>query len=278
MEQRTWGHDELASDLAIHLHGPGRMVWENLQLGPSGSIRPDVYTVERSFVRPAPVAYECKVTRSDLLSDLTSGKWIAYERVASAVYFAVPLGLATRSDIPKGVGLYVRSESGWSALRRATRGKFELDKDLLLKLLIDGLDLAHGTTWRYGRSRLAREWRTEAQSRARLAARVAAFLRAEDESLSAVERAKQLARAIEESARVNAKRYTQDALAELRTFASEVGIELPEDATATWGWGRGFRQRLDELNADRVARLAERDLDQIIKTLGMLRDAVKATP
>lgn len=45
------GHDELAQSLAAHLRGDARMIWCDLQLGPSGSPRPDVYTIDK-FVRP----------------------------------------------------------------------------------------------------------------------------------------------------------------------------------------------------------------------------------
>lgn len=69
----TWMHDALAQDLARHLKAPDTMVWCNLQLGPSGSPRPDVYRMSKSFVRPCPIAYECKISRENFRSDVTSG-------------------------------------------------------------------------------------------------------------------------------------------------------------------------------------------------------------
>ena len=45
-------HDELAADLAAHLRGERTMVWTDMQLGSSGSVRPDVYTIAKSYVRP----------------------------------------------------------------------------------------------------------------------------------------------------------------------------------------------------------------------------------
>lgn len=81
-------HDELARSLADHLRAPDRMVWCDLQLGPSGSPRPDVYTIFKSYVRPHPVAYECKVSYADYRGDITSGKWQTYLKYACGVYFA----------------------------------------------------------------------------------------------------------------------------------------------------------------------------------------------
>ena len=65
-----WQHDQLAEDLAAHLKAPDRMVWLNMQLGPRGSPRPDVYTIYKSYVRPQPTAYEVKISREDFRSDI----------------------------------------------------------------------------------------------------------------------------------------------------------------------------------------------------------------
>lgn len=54
-----WAHDDLAHDLASYLRGmTDRRVWVDMQLGPSGSPRPDVYTIPCSFTRFTPLAYE----------------------------------------------------------------------------------------------------------------------------------------------------------------------------------------------------------------------------
>ncbi|WP_010545234.1 hypothetical protein [Sphingomonas elodea] len=135
----SWKHDELAADLAQHLRSDQRMVWTDMQLGPSGSPRPDVYTIERSYSRPMPTAYECKISRSDLRSDTTSGKWQKYLAYAGAVVFAVPDGLCTVSDIPAGCGLIVRKANVWRHVRKATRQSVTLPMDACMKLLIDGV-------------------------------------------------------------------------------------------------------------------------------------------
>jgi len=81
----NWGHDALAEDLAQHLRSDKRMVWTDMQLGPSGSARPDVFTLDKVYSRPAPTAYECKISRADLRADTTSGKWQKYLQFAGAV-------------------------------------------------------------------------------------------------------------------------------------------------------------------------------------------------
>src|SRR5262245_7005098 len=93
-------HDALAESLADHVRGPERMVWCDMQLGPGGSPRPDVYAIYKSFVNPAPTAYECKVSTSDFRADVTSGKWKTYLPFASAVYFACEAGLFGKAEVP----------------------------------------------------------------------------------------------------------------------------------------------------------------------------------
>ena len=135
----SWKHDALAADLAEHLRADKRMVWTDMQLGPSGSPRPDVYTLERCYSRPAPTAYEVKISRSDLRSDTTSGKWQKYLQYAGAVVFAVPEGLCTPADIPVGCGLIVRKAATWRHIRKATRTAASLPMDACMKLLMDGV-------------------------------------------------------------------------------------------------------------------------------------------
>ncbi|AIT81262.1 MmcB family DNA repair protein [Novosphingobium pentaromativorans] len=139
MSDHGWKHDELAADLAQYLRNDKRMVWTDMQLGPSGSPRPDVYTLERSYSKPLPTAYECKISRSDLRSDTTSGKWQKYLQFAGAVIFAVPEGLCTPADIPTGCGLIVRKDKVWRNIRKATRQPVTLPMDACMKLLIDGV-------------------------------------------------------------------------------------------------------------------------------------------
>lgn len=150
----TWAHDDLANDLAEHLRGASdRLVWTDMQLGPAGSPRPDVYTVPCSFARFMPIAYECKISVADFRRDITAGKWSSYLRFSSGVIFAVPAGLINKVDVPTGCGLIVRSETGWRSLKGPTlRPVDNLPRDAWIKLLIDGV------------SRIRHGYRTEAES------------------------------------------------------------------------------------------------------------------
>lgn len=139
-----WKHDDLAADLAQYLRSDKRLVWTDMQLGPSGSARPDVYTLERSYSKPAPTAYECKISRSDLRSDTTSGKWQKYLAYAGGVIFAVPEGLCTPADIPASCGLIVRKGQVWRHVRKATRSPVALPMDACMKLLLDGVSRTIG--------------------------------------------------------------------------------------------------------------------------------------
>jgi hypothetical protein len=133
-------HDELASDLASHLRGASqRVTWEDMQLGPSGSVRPDVYTMEPTYTRLTFEAFECKVSVADFRSDVTSGKWQAYLKYANAVTFAAPRGLISKADVPTTCGLILRSESGWRFEKKPVRHVLhDIPWQAWIKLLLDG--------------------------------------------------------------------------------------------------------------------------------------------
>lgn len=136
-----WKHDELADDLAAHLRGAtDRMVWTNMQMGPSGSPRPDVYTMPKSYSKPIPMTYEVKISVSDFRSDVTSGKWQSYLAFSAGVIFAVPAGLIDKDDVPKACGLIFRHDNTWRAVKKPVLQHVELNRDHWMKLLIDGVD------------------------------------------------------------------------------------------------------------------------------------------
>lgn len=139
-----WKHNDLQYDLAEHLRSSGdRVIWENMQLGPSGSPRPDVYSMPKSYSKFCPMAYEIKISTADFRRDVTSGKWQSYLKFASGVIFAVPAGLVTKEDIPKGCGLIVRHENVWRVAKAPTLHHIEtLPHDTWMKLMIDGLNRA----------------------------------------------------------------------------------------------------------------------------------------
>lgn len=159
-------HDELQNDLAAHLRGASdRMVWTNTQLGPSGSPRPDVFTVNKSFSRFRTDCYEVKVSVSDLRHDVTSGKWQSYRKFGHAVWFAFPRGMAPLDLIPAECGVILRGDS-WRAARKPVAQVLDtLPRDAWLKLLMAaGPDLEPRprsmTEWQAARI-ACKKWGTE---------------------------------------------------------------------------------------------------------------------
>lgn len=112
-----------------------------MQMGPSGSPRPDVYTLPKSFSRFTPLSYEIKISVADFRRDVTAGKWQKYLEFSAGVIFAVPAGLIKKEDVPAGCGLIVRHEGMWRAAKGPTLKHVPtLPRDSWMKLLIDGVD------------------------------------------------------------------------------------------------------------------------------------------
>lgn len=165
-------HDELMIRLADYLGSiSGRMMWTDMQLGPSGSPRPDVYAMDKSFAHPKPVAYEVKVSLSDFRSDVTKGKWQSYLDFAGAVIFVVPRGLITKNDVPNGCGLmtYNAETDTFASVKKPTLHPVKLPERVMLKLLIDGVDRVHEVN----RRRMLDEYRIEKRVRKALGDEVA---------------------------------------------------------------------------------------------------------
>lgn len=141
MIEKKWGHNELAHDLAEHLRqNTARICWEDMQLGPAGTCRPDVYSIAHSYSKFCPIVYEVKVSISDFRADVTVGKYTKYFKYAGGVVFAVPDGLLKKTDIPDGCGLMVRKESGWITLKGPIMRQLDnLPRDAWIKLLMDGM-------------------------------------------------------------------------------------------------------------------------------------------
>lgn len=142
LDGKKWGHNELASDLAEHIRmNQDRIVWTDMQLGPSGSPRPDVYSMPKSYANFRPLVYEVKVSVADYRHDITSGKWQSYLKYASGVIFAVPAGLVKVSDLPPGCGLIQRHDNVWRNAKGPTLRPVEnLPMDAWIKLMIDGIN------------------------------------------------------------------------------------------------------------------------------------------
>lgn len=273
MSDHGWKHDELAADLAQFLRTETRMVWTDMQLGPSGSPRPDVYTLEKSYSRPLPTAYECKISRSDLRSDTTSGKWQKYLDFAGAVIFAVPDGLCTVSDIPPSCGLIVRKAAVWRLARKATRNPSALGMDACMKLLIDGVNRTVGQ--RVPQPRRADLWKDHEAVRRKFGEAVARAARdlaqAESATIDAKERYRTEAARVDAEIAVrrtalleSAKRDAAEFERAKRELCEWLGIDH-DPATFT------VRQRIAELkrtcNADARVERAEAVLSQARSSL-----------
>lgn len=134
----TLSHNELAHNLASYLMNDGRMVWEDIPAGKSGSVRPDVLTIEKSFAKPNPISYEIKTSVSDFRSDITTAKWSKYLDFSYGVVFAVPKGLIKKSDVPNSCGLIQFNGQSWHTVKKPTLNPAILNGEILLKLLIAG--------------------------------------------------------------------------------------------------------------------------------------------
>lgn len=167
-----WKHDDLQADLAEHLLTPERLVWQDMQIGMAGSPRPDVYTIKKSYSKPHPISYEIKVSKSDFLSDMKTGKWQSYLQFSCAVVFCVPKGLITKADLPAGCGLMVRDENGWHTLKAPKLERAKIPENAFMKLLIDGAERAQKSHIK----RLKDEYRINSEAQKRFGGLVAEIL------------------------------------------------------------------------------------------------------
>lgn len=220
-------HDDLAESLAGHVRTPRRLIWTDVQLGPAPSPRPDVFTLEKSFVRPQPAAYEVKVSRSDFFSDVTGGKYLKYFAFAEAVTFAAPVGLIQVREVPKGCGLMAfHPETGmWTTRKRATRQQCDLSGEVLMRLLIE----AGAQATPENRKRFRSEWRAAEKVRQRWGDRAARVLRDIDGAERQIEESNRRALAIIEDARKAAKairdQERENADAATKLICETLGLE-----------------------------------------------------
>jgi hypothetical protein len=250
------------------------MIWTDMQLGPSGSPRPDVYLLRKSYSKPLPLAFECKISRSDLRSDTTSGKWQTYLKYAAGVVFAVPDGLCTTSDIPEGCGLIVRKAKEWRYARRPTLAKVTVPFDACMKLLIDGVERTYRTPVPrprtialYAEHKVVRQKFGEAVA---LAARDIAQAHERLETIKAQadaawKREETLIRARAEGLKKNLAEDTAE-LTRLRAELVAI-LGLPEGTTHHWHLQTGLRQLREQLSVDARIIAAEKRVEQVRRTL-----------
>lgn len=269
-----WTHDGLAHDLAEHLRSnTARLCWEDMQLGPSGSPRPDVYTMQKSFSRFCPIAYEIKVSVADFRRDVTAGKWQSYLQFAGGVTFAVPAGLITKADIPAGCGLMVRGPDGWTTVKAPTLQKVtSLPQSAWLKLLIDGIERQSSRAVVDARS--SSPWMANQKLRKRYGGRIGDLLsnltNAENRILRATEEAEKQAKEIEAGtqhrlkyALERAQRGSEQLDSSLGSLARALG--LPADAS---------RDQLCDAVYEAASRLsADKEINRLQLRLAAIRRA-----
>lgn len=281
-----WSHDGLLEDLAAHLTKPDRMVWCDMQLGPAGSPRPDVFVMRKSYSNPEPRAYEIKVSMSDFRADVTAGKAMGYLKYGGAVVFAVPDELArlVKPELPGGAGLMARSARGWRTVKKPTQSPVKLPEEALLKMLIDGVE-------RERRAYRAEQASAYAITR-RLREDIAKLVRraiSEPEALEEkLERAKQRTEAVikdQEQARERALAELRRSVnSEIRLVAKDLGLEIGSEVSRTHYMrvGRELRKRIEQADADERVRRAESTVRHAAATLGrtleQLQDVAGTTP
>jgi len=152
MNRKVWQHNELAEDLAItknsfYLDVP----LGSVSLAPYGEgvPRADLVEVKPSYTRFCVSIYEVKVSRSDFLSDIKSGKWRSYLPHCHRIYFATPAGMVDKREIPEEAGWIACGDRGWKTMKAAPVLQAEIPKETLLSLLFVKQRIAHAKSRRY---------------------------------------------------------------------------------------------------------------------------------
>ena len=136
-EKLNFTHRELCFDLAIakgtrFIEVPLGSVWLNSFDGPGQA---DVITIKPSYNRFNLDIYEIKVSRSDLLNDIKSGKYKKYLPHCNRLYFAVKQDICNKEEIPEGVGLIVRGDRGWKTVKSTEKREIEPSIEMLQALV-----------------------------------------------------------------------------------------------------------------------------------------------
>ncbi|EXL09588.1 MmcB family DNA repair protein [Aquamicrobium defluvii] len=258
----TWEHDALAADLKAHLSANTRerLIWCDMQLGPAGSPRPDVYVLPKSYSKFTPTAYEIKISRSDFQADVNAGKWQKYYAFASAVIFAVPDGLIKTTELPGGAGLIVRKANVWRLAKAPKVNALDnLPREAWMKLVMDGLsrlDAARPALNTYVmrerayKAALGDEIAKLAANREHAKWRIQNEIDQHEKRLEAIRQGNETARRhADERNQIAAREY--DRLCDM--------LDLPR-GTPTWRIPEEIEQRVKALDADQRVR----DLVQVI--------------
>ena len=274
----VWRHNELQDDLAAHLRADvRRMVWTNINLGPVGSPRPDIYTIFKSFSQPRPMAYEVKISANDYRGDVTSGKWQKYLQYAGGVIFAVPKGLITRADLPTGCGLIIRSENAWRVTRAPVLHPVDISMDTAMKLLMVGPGDSP-----YIRPRRIDEWDEAKTLRKSLGRDVAAVVRDVCQARRYIKDTREQAEAIENKAREDAKQIKEVEGKSISILRKKIAIALGVSEEISLSqlvdmFDTYIKDRQGKLLADSEVRRLTDILDQIQSAIDQAAAGPKTT-
>lgn len=278
-----WGHDQLANDLAAHLRGTSdRVVWTDMQLGPHGSPRPDVYTIPKSFSRFVPVAYEVKISVADFRRDITAGKWQSYLKFAAGVIFAVPQGLITKADVPPGCGLIIRTEDGWKNIKGPTLARVpDLPRELWIKLIIDGIERAQSPI---PEARAARPWVVQQAIRKKYGEELADALSSRDNAIFNLQQQRErwdghlkLEQQRNDRERLERQERLKSERVQVDQYRAELctALGLEHDATI-WDIRHAAREAADAINRDKEIARLKGQIERMQDHLRRAADAVQA--
>ena len=133
--------ETLKDAICQHLH-PDCVTATELNLGPSGSKRVDVYALKKTYRVQANI-YEVKVTKQDFRHDVEAGKYEAYLPWATRVFFLVPKGLVTKDEVPDTCGLITwDADKGLHTVRGGPHRQVTGENIPLFQLLFRGHEMA----------------------------------------------------------------------------------------------------------------------------------------
>lgn len=248
------------------------MVWNSIQLGPSGSPRPDVWTLNKSYTNPRPLAYEVKISKADYQRDVSAGKWQSYLAFSRAVIFAVPLGFVGKADLPKGCELMTWNGETWHTTKAPTLNVVPaFSRELTMKLLIDGVEREAA----HQRVESKRAWRATDAFTKKFGANAA---RAISEEIDFDQRLEQMQKRYREEERKERERcdatrqqIERQAHAAQVEFCRTLGI--PDDSSS-WNIRSRVRELARDVSRDEEVAALRDQLENIRRAL----EACKQTP
>ncbi len=111
MDDKPWTHDQLQNDLVRRRQArKATMAWAEVNIATEDQGRFDVFEARTHDAKGTTlfVGFEVKASRSDLESDLSTGKWKRYLSACDELYFAIPKGLCEYDEIPETCGIIYR--------------------------------------------------------------------------------------------------------------------------------------------------------------------------